>query len=151
MIIQKKNSYAVRQDELPDAVPLYPKQTNFVYGPPKCPLEGVKFIQLKRFFNMAKSQNDVMTSGFELVGQRRKLINLRTKEKIEKKENGPKNVDQDDVEAKMDATTHFIKNIVYARDPTILDRETLHVNQRAAFSHENMLDVKKMMHKSQAL
>lgn len=89
-----------------------------------------------------------MNSGFELVGQRRKLINLRTKEKIDKKENGGKLGEAGDAEAKMDATTHFIKNIVYARDPTILDRETLHVNQRAAFSHENMLDVKKMMHKS---
>lgn len=29
---------------------------------------------------------------------------------------------------KMDSNTHFIKNIVYARDPTVLDRETLNVN-----------------------
>jgi len=90
-------------------------------------LDGVRFIQLRRFYNTAKSPMDQMASGFELVGQRRKLINLRTKEKIEKKENGKGGADGDQ-EAKMDATTHFIKNIVYARDPTILDRETLHVN-----------------------
>jgi hypothetical protein len=49
--------------------------------------------------------------------------------------------------AKIDGTTHFIKNIIYARDPSILDPETLHVNQRDAFVHENNLDVKKMMHR----
>ena len=125
---KQERNYQVNPDQLPDAVPLYPKQLNFVYGPPKCPLDGVKFMQLKRFYNTAKSPNDVMNSGFELVGQRRKLINLRTKEKIDKKENGLKLGDGGDAEAKMDATTHFIKNIVYARDPTILDRETLHVN-----------------------
>jgi hypothetical protein len=45
----------------------------------------------------------------------------------------------------MDSTTHWIKNIVYARDPTIIDRETMRVNQRDAFSHENTLDVKAMI------
>ena len=35
---------------------------------------------------------------------------------------------QSQQEAKMDATTHFIKNIVFCRDPSILDRETMHVN-----------------------
>jgi oligoribonuclease NrnB/cAMP/cGMP phosphodiesterase (DHH superfamily) len=54
-------------------------------------------------------------------------------------------------EAKMDGSTHFIKNIVFARDVSILDRETLHVNQREAFSHENNLDVKKMMHRRTSL
>lgn len=53
-------------------------------------------------------------------------------------------------EAKMDATTHFIKNIVFCRDPSILDQETRHVNQRDAFSHENNLDVKKLMNKRMA-
>lgn len=46
---------------------------------------------------------------------------------------------------KIDSTTHWIKNIVYARDPTIIDRETMRVNQRDAFSHENTLDVKAMI------
>ena len=50
----------------------------------------------------------------------------------------------------MDATTHFIKNIVFCRDPSILDQETRHVNQRDAFSHENNLDVKKLMNKRMA-
>ena len=50
----------------------------------------------------------------------------------------------------MDGTTHFIKNIVFARDPSILDPETMHVNQRDAFLHENNLDVKKMMHRQLA-
>ena len=54
------------------------------------------------------------------------------------------------IDAKMDGTTHFIKNIVFARDPSILDPETMHVNQRDAFLHENNLDVKKMMHRQLA-
>ena len=64
-----------------------------------------------------------MALGFELVGQRRKMIQMKTEEKLKK---GP----GDDVEkqAKMDESTHYIKNIIYARDPNIIEKETGLVN-----------------------
>lgn len=51
--------------------------------------------------------------------------------------------------AKIDDTTHFIKSIVYARDPSIIDREKQHVHQRDAFSHLNNLDIKSLITKTQ--
>ena len=45
----------------------------------------------------------------------------------------------------MDEYTHFIQNIVYARDPKIFDTKNGYVNQRAAFMHENMLDIKQLI------
>ena len=45
----------------------------------------------------------------------------------------------------MDEYTHIIQNIVYARDPKIFDTKNGYVNQRAAFLHENFLDVKAMI------
>ena len=50
--------------------------------------------------------------------------------------------DEDEDEAKMDEHTHLIHNIVYARDPKIFDTKNGYVNQRAAFVHENTLDIK---------
>ena len=41
---KKKSQTGVGEKDLPDAVPLLPKQTNFVSGPPKCPLAAIKFI-----------------------------------------------------------------------------------------------------------
>ena len=45
----------------------------------------------------------------------------------------------------MDEYTHIIQNIVYARDPKIFDNKNGFVNQRGAFMHENLLDVKAMV------
>tara|TARA_B100000519_G_C14012943_1_gene329613 strand:- start:474 stop:659 length:186 start_codon:yes stop_codon:yes gene_type:complete len=45
----------------------------------------------------------------------------------------------------MDEYTHIIQNIVYARDPKIFDTKSGFVNQRNAFMHENMLDIKQMI------
>jgi hypothetical protein len=45
----------------------------------------------------------------------------------------------------MDEYTHIIQNIVYARDPKIFDTKNGFVNQRNAFMHENMLDVKNLI------
>lgn len=45
----------------------------------------------------------------------------------------------------MDDTTVEIRNIVYARDPKIFDTKSGMVNQRAAFNHENMLDIKNLV------
>lgn len=60
-----------------------------------------------------------MTAGFDLVGQRRKMIQLKTEEKILKKGG----IDDQQQLAKIDDTTHFIKSIVYARNPKIIDLE----------------------------
>ena len=77
-----------------------------------------------------------MNSGFDMVGNTRKLRLLRQEEKDkkngkpgdEKKLPPPPDHLKYEAEAKMDGSTHFIKNIVYARDPSIIDRETMHVN-----------------------
>lgn len=45
----------------------------------------------------------------------------------------------------MDEYTHIIQNIIYARDPKIFDTKNGFVNQRAAFMHENMLDIKSLI------
>jgi hypothetical protein len=45
----------------------------------------------------------------------------------------------------MDEFTHIIQNIVYARDPKIFDNKNGFVNQREAFMHENMLDIKPLI------
>ena len=50
----------------------------------------------------------------------------------------------------MDEYTHVIQNIVYARDPKIFDTKNGFVNQRNAFMHENLLDVKAMIMQNEA-
>ena len=45
----------------------------------------------------------------------------------------------------MDEYTHFITDVVYARDYKIFDTKNGMVNQRAAFMHENMLDIKALI------
>jgi len=45
----------------------------------------------------------------------------------------------------MDEFTHIIQNIVYARDSKIFDTKNGFVNQRTAFMHENMLDIKALI------
>ena len=49
----------------------------------------------------------------------------------------------------MDDTTHVISNIVYARDPKVFDTKTGQVNQRAAFVHENLLDIKQLIRQNE--
>lgn len=56
-----------------------------------------------------------------------------------------KGLELDDDQAKMDEFTHIIQNIVYARDPKIFDTKNGFVNQRNAFMHENMLDIKNLI------
>jgi len=46
---RQRSIIKVNHADLPDAVPLLPKQMNYVSGPPKCPMDSIKFIQLKRF------------------------------------------------------------------------------------------------------
>ena len=51
----------------------------------------------------------------------------------------------------MDETTHYIKNIIFARDPTIMDTENGLVNQRSCFAHSNNLDIKSLIRKKELL
>jgi hypothetical protein len=39
----------------------------------------------------------------------------------------------------------MIKNVVFARDPTILEEDKSSVNRDDAFQHENYLDVKNLI------
>lgn len=103
--------------KLPEPLPLLPKVTNTYSVPPKCPIDSIRFIQLKRFQMFTKAMADKMSEGFDLVGQRRKMLQMKTEDKLKK----PNQIDQAEQLAKMDENTHYIKNIVYARDPTIID------------------------------
>mmetsp|Transcript_8611 Transcript_8611/g.10089 ORF Transcript_8611/g.10089 Transcript_8611/m.10089 type:complete len:97 (+) Transcript_8611:67-357(+) len=76
------------------------------------------------------------------------MIQMKTEDKIKKGNNG---IEDQQILAKIDDTTHFIKSIVYARDPKIIDQEKQHVHQRDAFSHLNNLDVKMLVDKSKYL
>lgn len=84
-----------------------------------------------------------MGDGYDLIG--RKNMMRENREKRRAYENG-KDADQ---EAKMDDTTHVINNIVYARDPKIFETKSGYVNQRAAFVHENLLDIKQLIRQNE--
>jgi hypothetical protein len=66
-----------------------------------------------------------MNTGYNLVDQRKKLRELRNAEKDKaggvKSRHGSPDSDSGRKVVKIDSTTHYIKNIVYARDPTILN------------------------------
>jgi hypothetical protein len=50
----------------PDAVPLRPREFNTTStAPPKCPLDGIKFIQLKPKKNLPTVTTDKMNEGFD--------------------------------------------------------------------------------------
>ena len=51
--------------------------------------------------------------------------------------------------AKIDDTTHYIKSIIYAKDPSIIDQEHGYTHQRNAFCHLNNLDVKTLIKKKE--
>lgn len=59
---------------MPDPLPILPKVTTVFSMPPKCPMESIKFIQLKRFQVFAKQLAEHMSPGYDLVGNRRKMI-----------------------------------------------------------------------------
>lgn len=93
-------------------------------------MENVRFMQLKRFIQIQKQRGEMMSAGYDLVGQRRKMIQKQTEDKIKK---GGNSIEDQEKLAKIDDTTHYIKSIVFARDPKIIDQEKQHVNQRDAF------------------
>ena len=70
---------------------------------------------------------------------------MRTEERVNKKE--PK-VEPEQL-AKIDDTTHYIRSIIYAKDPSIIDPEHNHTHQRNAFCHLNNLDIKTLIKKKE--
>lgn len=81
-----------------------------------------------------------MGDGFDQIGKK----NMMRVNRLKRKDYADgKNFD--DVEAKMDETTHIIQNIVYARDPKVFDTKSGYVNQKNAFLHENYLDVRNLI------
>ena len=85
-----------------------------------------------------------MGDGFDQIGKKNMMRENREKRRKYEEEKKDKH-DDDEKDAKMDEFTHFIQNIVYARDPKIFDTKNGYVNQRAAFMHENMLDIKQLI------
>ena len=84
-----------------------------------------------------------MGEGFDLVGKKNMMRENR--EKRRKYDDEKQKGKDDGDEARMDESTHIIQNIVYARDPKIFDTKTGQVNQRNAFNHLNLLDVKALI------
>ena len=66
-----------------------------------------------------------MSVGFDLVGERRKMIQMKTEERLNKRESKKA---EDEQLAKIDDTTHYIRSIVYAKDPGIIDQEHGHTH-----------------------
>jgi hypothetical protein len=64
-----------------------------------------------------------MGEGFDQIGKK----NMMRVNRIKRKEYAEGKA-ADDVEAKMDDTTHAIQNIVYARDPKVFDTRSGNVN-----------------------
>lgn len=90
-----------------------------------------------------------MGEGYDQVGKKNMMRENREKrakyEQSKKDTAMRKGLELDDDQAKMDEFTHIIQNIVYARDPKIFDTKNKFVNQRTAFMHENMLDIKNLI------
>jgi len=88
-----------------------------------------------------------MGDGFNMVGKTNMMRVNREKNREMERQKSPEKLRQEreDQEAKMDEFTHIIQNIVYARDVKIFDTKNGWVNQRQAFMHENMLDVKALI------
>ncbi len=66
-----------------------------------------------------------MGDGFDQIGKKNMMRENREKRRKyeeEKKDN------EEEKEGKMDEFTHFIQNIVYARDPKIFDTKNGYVN-----------------------
>ena len=86
-----------------------------------------------------------MGDGYDQIGKKNMMReNRKKKQEYEdkQKETKRRTRDEEEDEAKMDEYTHIIQNIVYARDPKIFDTKNGYVNQRAAFMHENVLDIR---------
>ena len=98
-----------------EPLPILPKVHTVINLPVKCPIENIRFLNLKRFLQFQKQAAEQMAAGYDLVGQRRKMLQKQTEDKMKKPGQGVEQL------AKIDDTTHFIKSVVYARDPKIID------------------------------
>lgn len=74
------------------------------------------------------------------------MFQLRTRENIDAKDKQPV---APEILAKMDGSTEIIKNVVFARDASIIDFTTGFANQRDAFCHENYLNVKALVRRNE--
>ena len=79
-----------------------------------------------------------MGEGFDLLSAKKKLIKNQL---LPKKDE----VVIEQPQHKIDETTQMIRNVVFARDPTILEQDKSSVNRDEAFQHENYLDVKTLI------
>ena len=80
----------VVRPDMSEPLPILPKVTSVFQMPVKCPIENIRFVNLKRFQFFVKQQAEQMSVGFDLVGQRRKMIQLKTEDKIKK---GPNDIE----------------------------------------------------------
>lgn len=67
---------------MPLPLPLLPKTNDNFKFPPKCPLNTVNFIQLRKFQIFGQENIFPMTEGWDLLGKRKKFI----KEKLAERE-----------------------------------------------------------------
>ena len=110
-------------------MPILPKSTVEFRFPPKCPLENVQFMQLRKHFFSEDIRDDPMSAEFNLIGSRRKIIKAQmanlSKETV--------TVIPDQPQHRIDETTTMKKNVVFARDQTCLEADRSTVDRDYAF------------------
>lgn len=129
------------------ANPLLPKTLCLdIRQPAQCPLKDIQFLKIERFKQFSSRSLVKMGEGFDQVGKMNMMrVNIDKRKQFDEEKNKRNPEEQVSKEAKMDDCTHWIQNIVYARDPKIFDTKGGLVNQRQAFQHENYLDIKAMI------
>lgn len=110
------------------ANPILPKVITLDQAkPPTCPLKDILFIQLEKF-KKYKEQASRMAEGFDQIGKKNMMRENREKRRKYEEDKKNKLGGREDDDAKMDEHTHFIQDIVYARDPKIFDTKNGLVN-----------------------
>lgn len=110
------------------ANPILPKVITLDQAkPPTCPLKDILFIQLEKF-KKYKEQASRMAEGFDQIGKKNMMRENREKRRKYEEDKKNKQGGREDDDAKMDEHTHFIQDIVYARDPKIFDTKNGLVN-----------------------
>jgi hypothetical protein len=54
--------------ELTEPLPILPKVNTCFQAPVKCPIENVRFVNLKRFLLFQKAAAEAMSAGYDLIG-----------------------------------------------------------------------------------
>ena len=83
--------------------------------------------QLEKF-KKYKEQASRMAEGFDQIGKKNMMRENREKRRKYEEDKKNKQGGREDDDAKMDEHTHFIQDIVYARDPKIFDTKNGLVN-----------------------